>query len=388
MTLKTTCEKMSGGLDATTGVGKKYRLVFGGTWANFDTFTLLFTLSVSGLQVEIGAGRVTGVQPTFAFTFKRKIYILAGSTTYFCQLDTPTVWNDPNAIGAGSLVMVNNFASPEDLVAIAPYQGRLAFFTDRNIQIWKIDADPALNELQQVLPGTGALAKNSVVSLGELDVLFLSNSGVRSLRVRDSSLNAFINDLGSPIDALLLAVLNDAGVSMATKKAACALVDTAGRYWLFLKDTIYVLSYYPTNKIVAWGTYVPGFVPQKFLVGSVFTANPNVAIARTADGVETFTANSNICVVVGMWVDAKKPATMKQFKGFDVVLSGTWVISVCADPVTGTFQEVLNTNSSPFLGGRIAFDAIGTHLLWRGQTTDANATISSFIVHYEELEAS
>ncbi len=170
--------------------------------------------------------------------------------------------------------------------------------------------------------------------------------------------------------------------------AACSLVDTAGRYWLFLKDTIYVLSYYPTNKIVAWGTYVPGFVPQKLLVGSVFLGDIDIPIARTSSAMQTFDTTSGTCTVIGMWVDGKKPATLKQFKGFDVVLSGEWTIYVCADPVSGTFTEVLNTSVSPFLGGRIAFDAIGTHLIWKGVTTDPSATISSFIVHYDELDAS
>lgn len=401
---------MSGGKATVAGTGKTYRLVFGGTWAVGDKFTLILTNTTTQVSVQIGAGRVTGAQPTFCFTFKRKIYVLAGQFVYFCEIDTPTKWNDLGLLGAGSISMVDTFGSPENLMAIAPYQGRLAFFSDKNIQIWKVEADPASNELQQVLPGIGTVAKLSVHSLGELDVLFLSRSGVRSLRVRDSSLNAYVSDLGSPIDMTLHNVLASTAITEAQKSGACGVVDSVqGRYWLFLVDTIYVLSYYPTSKIVAWGSYEARdfddalFVPSRFLtVNKIVTVNEGLSVvARSPAGLQQHSHNfvqpyriTDICTVEGYWIDTKKPATMKQFTAVDIVLTGKWKIYVTTDQLSQEYTEILDTNVSPFQGGRIALSMMGTHLRWKAVTNQTDPTmaehalISSFIIHYDELDAS
>ena len=93
-----------------------------------------------------------------------------------------------------------------------------------------------------------------LMSLGDLDVLFLSPTGIRSLRVRETTLNAYVNDLGSPIDSL---VINDFVQGNNAQNAQAIVDPNTGRYWLFVPNTsaangvgnIYVLSYYPSNKI-------------------------------------------------------------------------------------------------------------------------------------------
>ena len=87
-------------------------------------------------------------------------------------------------------------------------------------------------------------------------MLYLNDSGVRSLRVRDSSGNAFVSDIGSPIDMLIQSSLVSGTTS--SNAAACSVVEPGtGRGWEYLNGTIYVLSFYPSNQIVAWGTYSP-----------------------------------------------------------------------------------------------------------------------------------
>src|SRR3546814_10554479 len=68
----------------------------------------------------------------------------------------------------------------------------LAIFARRAIQIEYVDPDPALNQQLQVLNNIGTVAPHSVVSFGDSDVFFLSESGVRSLRARDSSNSASV----------------------------------------------------------------------------------------------------------------------------------------------------------------------------------------------------
>ena len=206
-TLTTTCATMAGGVNAIAGVGADTEFTFGGVWATDDTYSVILTDNTTAVQTLIGAGNITNIKPTFVFTFNSKSYLLAGSTVYFSKAGQPTAFNDITTSGAdnGFVKMTNMYSSSEPLLAASVYQGRLAFFSRRTTQIWIIDANPANWQISQILQNIGTVASLSVQPLGDLDVMFLSDSGVRSLRERDSSLNAFVNDLGSPIDLLIQA---------------------------------------------------------------------------------------------------------------------------------------------------------------------------------------
>jgi hypothetical protein len=71
-----------------------------------------------------------------------------------------------------------------------------------------LDPDPLQNVEKQVLENIGTFAPKSVVPFGDIDVFFLSDSGIRSLRARDSSNQAGMSDVGTPIDEYLLDYLS------------------------------------------------------------------------------------------------------------------------------------------------------------------------------------
>ena len=352
--LITTATSLAGGTAGSNGQGGEFTFTVGGTWTNSDSITLTFTDLVTGLQTQIGAGNVSAIIPNYCFTFSKKVYVLSGPTTYFSEVNVPTSFNNPNGSGNGFVQMSNFYSNPESLVAIAPYQGRLVFFSRTTTQIWIVDANPLNWSLQQTLQNIGTFAPLSVQPLGDLDVMFLSDSGIRSLRARDNTLNAFVNDLGSPIDQLIQTSLENGtgnniippgltynvnaytvptlpntnyifiaglyevryqigGASVVnvvpgqvvnfttdntgvfiiftvfthkpitgvvflastiglSNALACAVVEPeSGRYWCYLNGTIYVLSYYPNNKIIGWSTYLPtyDFVVAPFLTASV-----------------------------------------------------------------------------------------------------------------------
>ena len=137
-------------------------------------------------------------------------------------------------------------------------QGRLVVLGRRHVQIWQTDADPANFANLQVLDNLGTLAPLSVHSLGQLDLIFLYDTGIRSLRTRAQDLNATPEDIGIAIDSLVQTKLDSCSAD--EKAAACGVVEPrTGLYWLFLKDTIYVLSYFPMSKITAWSTFDPTY---------------------------------------------------------------------------------------------------------------------------------
>ena len=189
------------------------------------TITLLDT--VTGILTQVGAGDVTNLAATFCFTYGNKEYLLASEKVFFSEIGEPTKWNNPNGIGNGNVTMTDQFSTPENLVAIAPYQGRLAFFSRQTTQIWQVDADPANWAQLQVMQNIGCVAPLSVQPLGNLDVLFLSDGGVRSLRARDSSLNAYVDDVGSPIDSYVATLVDAAFTGVTVVYTTGVFTDVA-----------------------------------------------------------------------------------------------------------------------------------------------------------------
>src|SRR3546814_2231070 len=103
----------------------------------------------------------------------------------------------------------------------------LAIFSRNSIQIWTMDPDPDLNVLTQRLQKTGTFAGKSALSYGALDVFYLHSSGVRSLRARDSSNAAYVNDVGIALDPEIRAYMKT--LTAAQREAAIAVMESQDR---------------------------------------------------------------------------------------------------------------------------------------------------------------
>lgn len=385
---------MGGGEADVTGTGQKWNVTWSGALpAAGSKFTLVMTDGVTAVQNQVGAGDATGITPTFCFTYNNKVYILAGTDVLFSAVGEPTVWNDPLAVGNGYVSMANQTKIPEELVAIATYQGRLAFFANQNVQLWQIDSDPDNWVLQQVLLNIGTIAKLSVQSMGDLDVVFLADTGFRSLKVRDLNLNAFVDDIGSPVDSLIQTSIGDDPRGQATS-ASAVVEPTSGRYWCHVKDTIYVLSYYPSSKVLAWSTYEPkdsagaSFTPSKFVVfkGQVYCRGGNVIYQY--GGSDRVTYDSTVATIELPWLDLKTPGAMKSAIGMNAMFTGAWTFDIGMDPVSGTLETgVWSGANYTYDKGVVPVSGVGSHFKSKIYTTGATAAVfSSLVFHYQENE--
>ena len=400
--LTSTAVALSGGVSTVAGVGMDTQVTVGGTWATNDSFTFILTDGTSAVQTQVGAGYVSGIAPNLAFTFNNKVYTLAGATTYFSALNDPTVWNSPTGNFNGYVTMSNYYGTQDNLTAIATFQGRLAFFSAYTVQLWIVDPNPVNWQQAQVLTNIGTFAPLSVSSLGELDVLFLNYTGIRSLRVRETTYNAYVNDIGSPIDKLVQTALAQSG--LATTANSCSIVDpTTGRYWLFVPNTsasngvgsIYVLSYYPSNRIVAWSTYDPCvvvsgnqvyFTPVRFI-----TYNGAVSCLASDGNVYTFggangtTYDTTLATVQVPFFDMERAAHIKKAQAIDVdVDGGVWNIYATENWVNGSLVQVANAIAqATYDQGFVPWSAEGTHFTMEATTTSASAArLSTLIMHY------
>lgn len=217
-----------------------------------DTWSFSIVHATQG-NITLGKGNIAGQIFVNGVKYGSRQFLAFGSTFAFSAINNPAGWEQQNT-GAGSVNFESQYGNVDTVQAFSPYQGRLAVFGVYSIQIWTAPSDPTQFVRNQILQNIGTDAPFSVVPFGELDVFFRGLSGIRSLRVRDSSLNGYVTDIGSPIDGFL--VPNNA----AARQASVGVLEPNDhRYWLYENGVIYTLSYFPTLKISAWSTYVPSY---------------------------------------------------------------------------------------------------------------------------------
>jgi len=292
--------------------------------------TTAFTGGIAIMDGGATSNSVNGYTPgSFIKPVKTKMYALSDSLLHFSGVNDPTEWNN-SGVGAGFINLSNNASGSESLQAMASYYSNLAVFAKEAIQIWFVSATETQNNQIQVLNNTGAISPQSVIEFGDNDVFYLSESGVRSLRARDSSNAAFVGDIGNPIDDTILSAIA-ADVS-AAENAQAILDPRNGRYLLAIGSTVYVFSYFPSSKVSAWSTYEPGFTIDNWAYDGtqVLCRSGNNLYSLGGETGQTY--DSTTVEIQLPFLDAQKPATNKDFSGIDLSCTNQWTVSVATDP--------------------------------------------------------
>lgn len=332
---------------------------------------------------------------TSARTFRGKVYATVQGTLYFSDVNNPTRWTTTftNSVGkkedtfAGFESLSSQTGSSETLVTTAPYQGFLAVFARRATQIWQVVAgDPSDNLPKQILDNVGAMAPRSAINFGEMDVFFLSDTGVRSLRARDSSNAAVVFDVGTAVDPLVIDQMNSLTEAQAMR--SCGVVEPReGRYMLAIGSKVFVYSFFPASSISAWTTYEPGFTVEDWAVLG------NQLFCRSGDeiyiygGVSGVVYDDSLAEVELSWLSADRPGSKKKFKGIDIGCEGSWTISYSTDPTTDNYALAGSVQLSNFHLPNFRIGASGTHIGLKFTSNDASpARISSAVVHFDYTE--
>lgn len=377
-----------------TSVGAKVNVLakLPGTAANGRTLTITVqgdaTTSAATATFANGVA-VGGASPyqssMFAKTVKTKMYSLAQSVLHF------SATNDPDSLlsgtGAGFINLSNEATGSEDLKAMATYFENLAIFAERAIQIWFVDVDPAQNAQIQVLQNTGTIAPKSVIEYGENDVFYLSESGIRSLKARDSSNAAFATDIGNRIDDLVVSEVRNNNLEARAAKAILEPID--GRYMLAIGSKMYVFSYFPNSQISAWSTYETGFDVDywAFSGRQLLCRSGNDLYAL---GGASGTEYDDCEVVVQLpFLDAGRTGTFKMLQGLDVACEGTWSVQMALDPnKPTTFDDIGVVYRSTYTDGRMSLTGYTTHFSPRFVSqSEGPARLSNLVVHYELAES-
>lgn len=387
-TITGTAENKDGGVDdqtitivetvAPSGAAKqKNTVTLAGTFEVGDKFTVIVN------DNYYGSNWTTNRDVNQVFTHKNKVYAIADSDLIFSGVAEPTKWM-PQDIGSGVIDMTSQAANNEELTGLGSYQGSLAVFSRNTIQIWAMDADATSNAQLQILDNIGTRSPKSIISFGDSDVFFLSDSGVRSLRSRDSSNSAGVNDIGTPIDNILIEAMRDL-TSEQISGAVSAIEPKDGRYIVTLNDKTYVFTYFPSSKISAWSTWDNGLIVTDYTVtnGQLWARSGNDIYLYGGDNGTEYTDNE---VTIELpYLDARSIASWKMWTGIDIIADGEWDVYVNTNPNQPTTWVKTATIYKHSIGQlKLSMQQRSPVIKFKFvNNTSGSATISKIIVHYK-----
>ena len=330
-------------------------------------------------------------------TFQTKMYSVNGKTLHFSMIGNPMKWvpqvTVPANTGAGNINISMQDADSETLTSLEVYYDKLAIFSTEAVQIWAMNADQNKNQFEQLLRGVGTSAPRSPLQYGNGDVLFLDESGERSIKAKDASNSGSVSDIGSPVDPVLLALRRLKG-SAYMNSAIALLEPSVGRFWMVFPDQIMVLSYFPGPKVTAWSTFtLPELGTAK--VQHAVTCAGYIFIRDDQNRLWLYGGSNglrynNCGVEVRLpYLDGKKPGHNKTFQAFDATVSGVWRVAVSYDFNDANNEDTLATIDKPTWGfGALEMQGYASHFSLRFYNTDSlDATISNCAAHYEMADA-
>jgi len=334
----------------------------------------------SGGTNPVGYGEIV-------LTHRRKLYSPVGSIVYFPAIDTATTWD--TASGAGFQNMNTAQGGSDEITGVCKYQTYIVFFSRTVAQIWNMADNAANNADVQVITETGTRAPKSCRGFGDLDAFYLSDAGVRSLRARNYTNTAGVNDVGTPIDPVVLSWIDTQTAE--TVEAACSIVEPRdGRFWLSIGTRIFVFSYFPAKKISAWSYFDTGLTFSDFVTynGQVYGRADDSIYLYGGDDNATY--GSDYVVTAALpYLSASKVATFKQWRGMDIASRGTWNCTLLVDPNDETqYVDVGELSGVTFNDETVAAMGHRTHvapvLTHQG---DGYASLSQIALEFEGAEA-
>ena len=380
-------QAFAGGRDGVPGKPQITDFTFGGFEVGKKLTITITDSMLTAYPYQIGASWVAGKKPSFSYTYKSKKFAGIDYSIYFSRLNDCTQW-DIYDNGSGFINLSNNFSGRDPLTGVGVYQDKLAIFGRGNIQLFDINYDPDQDSQAQVVDGTGTIAPGSVVSANSLDLFYLADNGIRSVKARQNTVSAYADDIGTPIDMLVIDKM--ATMTEAEKHKAVGIIEPVeGRFWLALADQVYVLSMYSGSGIAAWSRYEPGFNIEWLKI------KDNLVYARSGDNIYVYGGltgreyDSCTVTVELPYMDAGTPQVYKQGTGMDFTIDGQWTVLAGFDYTSPDARDLICTvDKSTYALGAIPMTGVGTHMgIKMVNQAPGAAKISNILVHFRELHS-
>lgn len=251
---------------------------------------------------------------------------------------TTVYWSDTligtsfNAGTAGAIDLENVFTNGTDEIThLAAFNGNLVIFCKKSVIIYSGAQEPATMQVVDVIDGVGCIARDSVQDIGS-DILFLSDTGLRSLGRVIQEKSAPMRDLSRNVrDQLLAEVSGETGIikSVYYEQDAFYLVTIPSlqKVWCFdIRSALEDGSF----RVTTWtGTTYNSFCVtrnRKLLIGT--------SLRVSEYGGYEDNGNEYVMSYYTTYLDAGAPSNLKMLKdvsfmfigGADTTLSVKWEV--------------------------------------------------------------
>lgn len=387
-----------------------------GTWEK-----ALFSITPGGLGGAFSAVARTPIADVnmpssgIMVTIQSRIYAISddGQTVRFCKVGNPTDWTTPD--DAGFLPVAQHFGSGQRAYGLGIYQGKLAVFSDKSVQLWMVDPDPTAMAIENTVDGVGTRHHGSIVPLNG-DLLFLSDTGIRSLTTLTNSLFPSDVDLGLPVKQIAVPspLVGGTATLQPYSKVLAVGASPFGQYWVAAPDTWafggateygwLAWSFSRQAKLNAWAWHGAGGAARAKVTGWASLGNrmflrtdkepyllvmtPEVFLQD-----ETEAAAYAACHATTQWLDFGKPGKMKALTGIDADCKNVSSIEIYVSAGgnrDGVLSETIaigsNQSGWTYSGEVIPLASTGTEfkvkLLGPG---NVECQVNRFTLHYDEI---
>lgn len=328
---------LAGGVTKVLPVAQIAKVVIGGTFEPLDQFTL----TVNGVAA-VTTGRASGTGLT-AYVFLTRIYSCANTHLQYCAINAPTDWTTAlGSSGAGFINLSSQAAGAERLTGCDAYGVYTAIFSARSVKLYNLTADATQASLFQQIKNTGNLAALSLQSFANTDLFYLGTSGVRSLKVKDTTFAAYSQDAGAAIDQHVQAWMKAQGPGVYGPSVS-VIEPLDQRYWLAVGARIYVYSYFPATQIAAWSYYSPGFAVSAFATIDdrlYCLSGATIYLYGGQSGQVYPIAGETPVTFETPFLTTGAPEESKLWTSLNIAAQGTWGISYLVNPNDET--QVIN----------------------------------------------
>lgn len=258
-----------------------------------------------------------------------KIYSRSGANVRFSKTGDPRDWTAAN--DAGSIAAGIQAAGSDEVRAIGEFKGDLAIFFTDSTQVWDVDSDPANNAIKSTADNVGTLFSKAHATLAG-DLIFLAKQGFRSVSLTSLTNNLQENDVGSAIDKLRVDIDDD-------DDPIAVYYPALGQLWVINGVTAYVYSFSRSVKMSAWSVYT---FPVSIDDATVLNSELYVRSGDIVYMVDQTVYNDNgvipVVEIEMFFQDNKTSGTLKQFTGYDGVVTGSPEIAFRFNPNSPTDQ--------------------------------------------------
>ena len=255
---------------------------------------------------------------------KQSIIAIDGENVDYSATSDVKDWTTAN--DAGFLATGLQQAGATDAIAVAEYQDQLVVFFKDGIQVWFFDPTPTNIALTQRIFNIGTRYRRAHHQLAG-DLVFLADSGFRSLTISSQFENMREEDIGSPIDDLVVPYITD------NISPISVYYPRLGQFWSIIGAVAFVYTFSKISKVTAWSYYeFPFTIDDAATLNGELYLRSGDAVYRVNDSIYTDDGNTITVSVRLPFLTAKEEGVLKQFYGVDTVCEGTAEIKFLYDP--------------------------------------------------------